>query len=435
MNKVKKGLSLVLAGVLTMSMLQGCGKGNEGNKAQTVEPEKINTEPVTLSMWTSMSDEMFKKLVQDPVSAKYPFITMTKVAVTNKIPDLITADQVPDIIADSITAIPTYEELKIAEDLNPYVKAHNVDLNKINPVVLDTVRKNSYNGKLSAIPVSTNAVTMYYNKDIFDRFAVSYPKDGMTWDEVYELAKKVSRSEGGVKYRGFDFQDLFLIPANQLSLTIVDNKTMKATVNNEGWKKLLENFSRFLRIPGNEVDSATYGKGGNQFLKDKTLAMYVSSSMFSSLPDAVKEGLNFDVVTLPSFADKPNTTTQAGDGARIITTTSKHKDQAFLSIMALLSEEAQSQIARTGNVPILVNSKASEDFAKDSDVMKDKNRMAFVKNKMAAPPASITKYDTSAYSTMRNQLKKMVLNNLDINTVLREAEELINQKIEQDTKK
>ena len=79
---------------------------------------------------------------------------------------------------------------------------------------------------------------MYYNKDLFDRFGVPYPKDGMTWDEVYALAQKVTRTEGGVAYKGFAFQDFYLFTANQLSLSFVDGKTEKSVVNSDGWKKL-----------------------------------------------------------------------------------------------------------------------------------------------------------------------------------------------------
>lgn len=113
------------------------------------------------------------------------------------------------MINDTIASIIKYEELGLTEDLNPYVKQFNMDLNRIDPIVLDTVRKTSGDGKLLGIPISGNVVMMYYNKDIFDRFAVPYPKDGMTWDEVYDLARQLTRSDGAVKYRGFDFQDSF----------------------------------------------------------------------------------------------------------------------------------------------------------------------------------------------------------------------------------
>lgn len=45
-------------------------------------------------------------------------------------------------------------------------------------------------------PVVNNTMSLYYNKDLFDKFGVSYPKDGMTWDEVLELNRQLDKNGG-----------------------------------------------------------------------------------------------------------------------------------------------------------------------------------------------------------------------------------------------
>lgn len=436
----KTGWGLTMSAVALALVMQGCsggsaGQAGDGKGGATSGKEAVNAadivgkEPIELKIWVGMSDELFDKLVVQPVKLKYPNITMTMVNTDKKIPDLIAAGEVPDIINDTIGSIVKYKDLAIIDELTPYIKKFGMDLGRINPVVLETVQKASGNNQMLALPISGNVVMMYYNKDIFDKFGVSYPKDGMTWDQVYDLAKKVTKTDGGVKYRGFDFQDSFQFSANQLSLSIVDDKTNKAMVNNDQWKKMFENYGRFFGIPGNEVDDKTYGKGMDQFLKDKTLAMYVTSSMFSRLPEAVSSGLNFDVVTLPAFPEAPNTTTQVDGGVRMLSSTSKHKDAAFAALMAMLSDEAQKQIAMNGNTSVLKDSKINEEFGKNIEILKDRNRLGFVKSSPAKPPASISKYDSDAYGVVRSQFKKMVTTQTDVNTILREADELINKKI------
>lgn len=427
---MNKTFRMALASMLMVPLLPGCS-GQPAGKPDQAAPEgkSIRTDPVTLTVWASMSEEVFRKQVVEPVQLKYPHISLKMVSTENKMADLVASGNVPDIITDSISSIPKYQDLSLAEDLAPYIKAYNVDLSRMDPVVLDTVRQASGNGKLSGLPVSGNAVMLYYNKDIFDRFNAPYPKDGMTWDEIYELAKKVTRSEGGVTYRGFDFQDSFQFTANQLSLPVVDAGTKKAVVNNEKWKKLFENYARFYTIPGNEVNDKTYGKGLDQFVKDKTLAMYATSSIFSRLPDAVKNGLNFDVVTLPSFAEAPGTTTQVDGGLRIVSTTGANKDQAFLAVSAMLSEDAQRYVTRNGSLTVLKEKSIMEEFGKEIEVLKDRNRLSFIKSKPAAPSPSFTKYDSSAYSIVRAQFKKMVLTQADVNTILRETEDLVDKAI------
>jgi multiple sugar transport system substrate-binding protein len=436
----KKGSRIAAAALSAALLLQGCAQGKTGGSEAPKEQEaavpKISTDPVTITIWGSMSDQLFQKTVVDPVKLKYPHITMQMVSsAQNKMPDLIASGNVPDIIADSMAAMRTHMDNKLLEDMTPYVQKYKTDLGVISPVVLDSVRAISSDGKLLGLPISGNLVMMYYNKDLFDRFGVPYPKDGMTWDEVYALAQKVTRTEGGVAYKGFAFQDFYLFTANQLSLSFVDGKTEKSVVNSDGWKKLFETYARFFRIPGNEVDAKTFGTGLDQFLKDRTVAMYVTSSIFSNLPDAIKTGFNVDMVSLPSFSEAPRTTTQVDGGVRMISTTSKNKDQAYLALTAMLTNEAQSVIARSGGFPVMKDPKVMEQFGLDIEVLKDKNRLGFVYNKPAAPSAFKTKYDAAAVAIVRAQFRKMVLEpNSDVNTILREADELVNKAIKEAVK-
>jgi ABC-type glycerol-3-phosphate transport system substrate-binding protein len=56
-------------------------------------------------------------------------------------------------------------------DITPLVKQTATDLNQVA----------SDDGWLVGIPFTQQFSALYYNKDIFDKFGVSYPKDGMTW--------------------------------------------------------------------------------------------------------------------------------------------------------------------------------------------------------------------------------------------------------------
>ena len=57
-------------------------------------------------------------------------------------------------------------------------------------------------GKIYGIPFNTTAWVIYYNKDIFDAAGVPYPTDGMTWDQWYELASRVTSGSGQKKVWG-----------------------------------------------------------------------------------------------------------------------------------------------------------------------------------------------------------------------------------------
>jgi multiple sugar transport system substrate-binding protein len=58
-------------------------------------------------------------------------------------------------------------------------------------------------GKLFALPTHQDVMITLYHKDLFDKFGIPYLKDGMTWDDLYAVSKRITRNEGGVNYVGY----------------------------------------------------------------------------------------------------------------------------------------------------------------------------------------------------------------------------------------
>src|SRR5690606_19838385 len=104
---------------------------------------------------------------------------------------------------------------------------------KVEPAALDMIQKVS-DGKVTALPMYINQHILFYNKDIFDKFAVDYPHNHMTWDELYETAKSLTRTDGGVNYLGFSHQFLngtFLV-MNPYGQDLIDPNTGEITFEN-----------------------------------------------------------------------------------------------------------------------------------------------------------------------------------------------------------
>ncbi|WP_248924420.1 hypothetical protein [Paenibacillus hamazuiensis] len=72
-------------------------------------------------------------------------------------------------------------------------------------------------------------------------WGVPYPKDGMTWDEVYDLAKKMTRTDEAI--RGFSSFISAVLRDNQLSVPYIDAKADKMA-DSEQWKKIFANLAR-----------------------------------------------------------------------------------------------------------------------------------------------------------------------------------------------
>lgn len=54
-----------------------------------------------------------------------------------------------------------------------------------------------YGNKVIGLPIDRAALVLFYNQDLFDKAGVAYPKDNMTWEELIQLAKKLTKDTNG----------------------------------------------------------------------------------------------------------------------------------------------------------------------------------------------------------------------------------------------
>ncbi|MCC2684991.1 MAG: transporter substrate-binding protein, partial [Paenibacillaceae bacterium] len=242
-------LSLLLSACASnSSSVVGVGSGATGEA--NVKSDDSG-KPVTLKVFnykTNFADEEFKAIMADPISKKYPNITLQLVNPESNqqtIEDMVTAGDLPDIIFSASQSMDLFAGLKAALDLNGILKKDGVDIGKFDPEAIKEIGYLSDKGELFALPFSINFSVLFYNKDIFDKFAVSYPKDGMTWDDIMDISKKISRSENGTQYLPLFAQNITHL-SSQLSLPFIDSKTGKAAITSDGWKTVFELYKNIM---------------------------------------------------------------------------------------------------------------------------------------------------------------------------------------------
>ncbi|RKN83801.1 carbohydrate ABC transporter substrate-binding protein [Paenibacillus ginsengarvi] len=180
-----------------MILMTGCSGGKtEPSSAAPSDgaTENKSSEPIELVFHTNTGGDLdsFNKNIGNRISAKFPDYKITYIQSKqgSTLADLMAQGKQVDILYQTDSY---YFELadsaKLQYDMSDLVKTHGLNLSTIEQPVLDSLRK-SGGGKLYALPVSNLTQVMYYNKGLFDKFGVPYPKDGMTWDETLELAKK-----------------------------------------------------------------------------------------------------------------------------------------------------------------------------------------------------------------------------------------------------
>lgn len=108
--------------------------------------------------------------------------------------DLI-ADQQPDAVLLTEDQYADLAEKGQLYDLEAAVKQDSFDLNAFLPSVVELLKTRG-GGKLYGLSPSFSNQVLYYNKDLFDKYGVPYPTDGMSWDDVLKLAARFPAKKG-----------------------------------------------------------------------------------------------------------------------------------------------------------------------------------------------------------------------------------------------
>ncbi|CAG7647131.1 hypothetical protein PAESOLCIP111_05319 [Paenibacillus solanacearum] len=419
-------------------MLSGCS--STGNQLPENKPQEPSTEPVTIrianSGSASHSDEEFNKLFVEPVRRKYPHITLELVKYGSKEAikspaDWIASGSIPDLIVHSNGSMGELFAYDLMTDITPLVKQTGTDLSRFDPVVLDAVKIASDDGALVGLPFTQQFSALYYNKNIFDRFGIAYPKDGMTWEETVALSRSLARTVDGVSYMGLHPERL-IRPAYPLSLTLVNPRTNRSQVDSSEWRRVIQLQQQIVSIPGNWDGKSSR----NDFWTKQNVAMLGSVNILSNLLQAGAQGgfEQWDVAQYPSYSNQPNVYGMVDAWVIVMTKPSKHKLQAMQVMNVLTSDEVQLLAARQlAKMSTLANSSFNQQLGADDPVLKQKRIASIFKSK-PAPAPKFSMYEASARPFLENNFPKVVSGAIDSNTLLRDAEEQINQMLDQQKK-
>lgn len=428
-NVFVRGLTFMVS----YALITGCGDSrNSGGDA--LSPDEVKHDPVTIRVGVSQKwllDDEFNRYLVEPVKKKYPWITVERepYGTGRSLTELVAAGEAPDLVAQTnIGGMSEFRSLKLLTPMTDLIKKHKLDLTRFEAEALDALKMATETDELTGIPYTRHFSALYYNKDIFDKFGVAYPADGLTWDQVYELAKRLTRVEDSVQYRGLEFAPTER-PASQLSLPYVDPKSKKALINTDSWKKVMDLAAKIHHIPGNE-QITMHSAADDLFTVKRTLAMHASINLlyeanFESVPD-----LNWDFATYPVWPEAPGIGMRIDEHSMMLSATSKHKEEAFLVAATLASEEVQSELSRRGRFSILNDSRIRDAFGADLNFIKGKNVQAIYKTKPAKSFVP-TEYDGAAMGFINTALEDVIKKGNDVNTALREAEEKLNKHIQE----
>lgn len=436
MSKTTNLLHKLSFGCLSFVLFGACSSTSGSKESGTAVAVDFNV-PVSFNFYgnSTQSQDYFNRYYGDALKKKFPNFTFNYIQRVTGVDmaSLIAAGTPIDFYYATIgnfeSALLDYG---MEVDMTSLIKAHGIDTTRFEPSQLNAMRLNT-GGPIFGLPIQGNVQTLYYNKGLFDKFGVPYPKDNMTWDDAAEISKKMTRSDGGKQYYGFGTTN-HILRSNQLSLGRFDAKTGLPIINSEPKWKLFYDTLFVKMMPGEAYKQAFTASssrmlGINVFIKDQDTAMF---GFFAQLHltnlDEMKT-IDWDIVTLPTFKEAPGVGSQQYPMFFGITKQTKNVPAAMEVLKFMSSEEYQIGLARKGWMSSLTTSAVQQQYGQDTD-FKTKNYKALFSQKPAPMPYTPS-YDPALVNAYVEAIPNIAKGAMDMNTAFRSVEEKAKKLIEE----
>lgn len=285
--------------------------------------------------------------------------------------ELEAAGVVPDIILED-------PKTRIDRDLEPrgwvgdmtqMLQDAGVDVGGLNQGAVEQVKSRS-DGGMYGVPLFIDEYLMLFNKKIFDKFGIKYPQLGITYDEAYRKAKRLTRQDGMDAYKGYMQHPDNYLAMNQRGLYPFMPTTgeepapedVKVNISSPEWVEMVENLYRFLFIPRNtftttdDLVKGDMSRPGRVAMVVDTLSklnQYTLNDLYMEEDNAEQyaewmEHVDLGVSSMPVLDRNSDVIYQPNTRAAFITPQSTKKQQALDVVAWLVSEEAQVRMSQYG---------------------------------------------------------------------------------------
>ncbi|MBT9504634.1 MAG: sugar ABC transporter substrate-binding protein [Burkholderiaceae bacterium] len=272
--------------------------------------------------------------------------------------------------------------------------------------------------RLYGVPAGFTSQVIYYNKDMFDRAGLAYPKADWRWEDLRALSQKLSRP--GAKVYGYgldvapdpyDFQG-YLWSAGGRMLG-ADGRKVQGEFDSAHSQAM---FTMLLGLLDQGLAATLgVGDGKNQrqlFVADR-VAMLMDGAAFRL--ELAQDGKRYGVAPLPSFQGRPAQSV-VSVSSLAMARDSKQKDLAWQFIKFYSSAEAVRM--RQGDLPVLL-SVARELKLQDDPLVQPFYAMAL--SMQEVPAFLLNPRWTRASGVVRDAIQEVFLKKGDVQQILARA--------------
>lgn len=249
---MKKLFSLSLIAALILALLSACASG--GTKEGELEPlDKEQQAKIKVMFW---DDRYFFQQYGNLFASKFPNVEI-EVANMQSIysdPDAdpsksfekFIEEHKPDVLMLQTDLYEKYAAEGKLFALDPVIEQDEFETEGMHPAILQLLRDRGQ-GKLYGLSPNFSSTAIFYNIDLFKKYGVELPRDSMSWQEVFNLAKRFP-TDGDPDTRIYGFapnsfmtMDNFIptVAAAQ-DLKMLNSDASKFMMNTDSWKNVFQ---------------------------------------------------------------------------------------------------------------------------------------------------------------------------------------------------
>lgn len=338
----------------------------------------------------------------------------------------------PDIMQLAYDQLPTFADRKTLHPLNALIERDKFPVDEMFPQLLPALK---YKGEFYGLPRGWTTFCLYYNKDMFRKAGVPFPREGWTWDDFLDACQKMTKDtngDGRIDQFGCDAPTqmdgiMYWIWQNGGRAFTPDTKKclLDSPEAIEAVQFLQDCQYKYKVFPS--PDQAQDLGGGSDMFRNGRQAMFIQgrwgSLFFRTAKGMDGKPLDWDVGPVPMRKQKAtvlfaNTYVLRRDGPNL--------EEAWKLMQFLTGPEGQRHQARTGrDMPSFVSVANSPDFL-DPNYPPDNDRQ-FLTAAEYARPLELNPNSSAISELIRAEIVQMFTAKKDVAQTLRSAAKRIDK--------
>lgn len=343
--KSKKILSILMSLLVTTTLMAGCGgssdkKEGDGGKVTLVYGVwDKNQEPVM--------QELAKKFEETHKNIEVKVQLTPYKQYWTKVETEAQGGNLPDVFWMNGPNIMKYADAGMLPPIDDKLKDSDLKVEDYPKSLIDLY---NVGGKQYGIPKDWDTTAVWYNKEIFDKAKVPYPKADWTWDEMRETAKKLTDKSKGIYgvAAAQDDQQGYYNTILQAGGSIISEDKKKSGYDQPGGVEGIQCWLDLIKDGSSPTaEQMLENTPQDLFQSGKVAMVFQGSWMVPQFMknDAIKDKI--DIAPMPKI--KKNAAVIHGL-SNVIYAKTKHQKEAWELVKFLSSKDANEMVAKSGVV-------------------------------------------------------------------------------------